>query len=197
MRPIFIFSILLFILSCNSKEQNQTSLDVDSIKQIYLKKGEEIAVKTQTELLANVSQAMKKGGSGYAIEFCNINALALKDSLSQLYNCQIKRIALKYRNPIDMPQTEQEKEQLNRYQEDFQKGNLLQHNVYLFDNRIEYYKPIMITKDACLKCHGDPNNQIANETMEKIRERYPNDLATGFLLNDFRGSWKITFDRQQ
>jgi hypothetical protein len=35
--------------------------------------------------------------------------------------------------------------------------------------------------------------QIAPGTMNVIRELYPNDLATGYALNDFRGVWKITF----
>ena len=56
-----------------------------------------------------------------------------------------------------------------------------------------FYKPIMINSKACLKCHGEPGKHIAAETSEKIKERYPNDFATGFRLNEFRGSWKITF----
>ena len=187
MRDLMRILILFIIFSCSQND--------DSIKQKYLQKGGEIASVTQSELLKNISQAMKIGGPEYAIEFCNLNALFLKDSLSKLYNCQIKRIANKYRNPIDMPQTVTEIEQLNKYQETFFDGKPLQPIVFLFDNQIEYYKPIMVAKGACLKCHGDPNKNISSETLAKIRERYPNDLATGFALNDFRGAWKITFSK--
>jgi len=193
MRVLTLFLILNMIYSCSKSEQ--TAQKEDSVKQEYLQKGVEIANLTQTELLKNVSNAMKKGGPGYAIEFCNIRALSLKDSLSRLNNCQIRRIALKYRNPVDMPQTEKEKEQLNLYQDAYQKGETLKPTVYLFSDRIEYYKPIIVAKEACLKCHGDPGKDIAEETLEKIKERYPNDLATGFALNDFRGAWKITFKK--
>ncbi len=31
--------------------------------------------------------------------------------------------------------------------------------------------------------------------LEMIKARYPDDLATGFTLNDFRGAWKITFTK--
>jgi hypothetical protein len=51
----------------------------------------------------------------------------------------------------------------------------------------------MIGSGACLLCHGDPGTQIAPETMSTIDNLYPNDLATGYALNDFRGVWKITF----
>ena len=193
MRILILFLILYMIFSCSKSEQ--TAQEEDSIKQEYLQKGVEIANLTQTELLKNVSHAMKKGGPGYAIEFCNIRALSLKDSLSHLNNCQIRRIALKYRNPVDMPQTEKEKEQLNQYEDAYQKGESLKPTIYLFKDRIEYYKPILIDKEACLKCHGDPGKDIAEETLVKIKERYPDDLAIGFALNDFRGAWKITFKK--
>ncbi len=185
MRDLALFLSLYMILSCVQ--------DQEIIRQKYLIKGQEVASLTQSELLKNVSNALEKGGPQYAIEFCSINALFLKDSLSQLYNCQIKRIAHKYRNPIDMPQTEKEIEQLNLYQEDFLNGKSLKPHVFIFEKHIEYYQPIFVAKEACLKCHGAPDKDISNETLAKIRERYPNDLATGFALNDFRGAWKITF----
>ncbi len=136
---------------------------------------------------------MKTGGPGYAIDFCNSRAMLLKDSLSRINNCQIRRIAVKYRNPADMPQTKTEKDQLFQYEDVHQKGESIKPEVYLFENRIEYYHPIFINNGACLICHGDPGTQIADETIEKIKARYPNDLATGFAMNDFRGAWKITF----
>ena len=193
MRLISLFLILLMISSCGNRKEKKAAQIEESIKQEYLQKGGEIANLTQSELLINVSNAIKKGGPGYAIDFCNIRALSLKDSLSRLNNCQIRRIALKYRNPVDRPQTEKEKEQLNQYQLAYQKGETIKPEVYHFIDRIEYYQPIILAMEACLKCHGDPGKQIAEETLEKINALYPNDLATGFELNDFRGAWKITF----
>lgn len=202
MRIISLFLICFLISSCGgraekSASQNEASQNDETLKQEYLLKGEEIASITQTELLKNVSMAMKKGGPGYAIEFCNLRALALKDSLARLNNCQIGRIASKYRNPEDRPKTEKEKEQLDLYQLAFQKGESLKAEVHLYSDRIEYYQPIMIAMDACLKCHGEPGKQIAEETMEMIKARYPDDLATGYEMGDFRGAWKITFPQNQ
>ena len=193
MRVLTLFLMLNMFFSCSKNEQK--GQEEDTIKQQYLQKGAEIAKITQIELLKNVSLAMKKGGPGYAIEFCNLRALSLKDSLSRLHNCQIRRIALKYRNPADMPRTDLEKKQLDQYQDAYQKGDTLKPAVHLFDDRIDYYKPIMISKEACLKCHGYPGADIADQTLVKIKEKYPEDLATGFALNDFRGAWQITFNR--
>jgi len=188
MRYLTIILVLFWVFSCG--QNNNT------VKQKYLQKGAEIASLTQKELLKNVSSAMKKGGPEYAIEFCSLKALVLKDSLSKIYNCQIKRISNKYRNPVDMPRTETEKERLKKYDEAFSEGKPLQPSIYVLDNQIEYYKPILLAKDACLKCHGDPGSHISEAALAKIQERYPNDLAVGFALNDFRGAWKITFNKE-
>jgi len=192
MRLITSFLILLAISSCGIKQEKAAQKE-KSIKQEYLQKGGEIVELTQSELLRNVSQAMQTGGPGYAVEFCNLRAMILKDSLSRLHNCQVRRIASKYRNPADMPQTETEKDQLYQYQSANQKGEPIEPQVYLFDDRIEYYKPIFMDKGTCLICHGIPGEQISEETLEQIKTRYPDDLATGFAMNDFRGAWKITF----
>lgn len=192
MRFTSLLLILFVISSCGNQGEKSVQKE-ESIKQEFLQKGEEIANLTQSELLKNVSQAMKTGGPGYAVDFCNLRAMQLKDSLSQKNNCEIQRIAIKYRNPLDMPQTKLEKEQLSQYQDAHQKGDSIKPEVYVFDDRIEYYQPIIIDKGTCLVCHGIPGTQISEETLETINARYPADLATGFKLNDFRGAWKITF----
>jgi len=192
MRFRSLLVILLVISSCGFKDERSVQKE-ESIKQEFLQKGGEIVNLTQSELLKNVIHAMKTGGPGYAIDFCNMRAMHLKDSLSRMNNCEIGRIAIKYRNPIDKPKTKTEKDQLNQYQDALQKGDNIKPEVYLFNDRIEYYQPIIIDKGSCLVCHGDPATQITEETLEKIKARYPNDLATGFALNDFRGAWKITF----
>ncbi|MEN8230915.1 MAG: DUF3365 domain-containing protein [Bacteroidota bacterium] len=190
---VLLSSLAFMISSCGIKEEKKAAQKEESIKQEYLQKGREIVSITQSELLRNVSHAIEEGGPGYAVDFCNIRAMVLIDSLSRLNKCQIRRIALKYRNPVGMPQTEKEKEQLYQYQDTYQEGESIKPTVYFFDDRIEYYQPIIIAMEACLKCHGDPGRQIEEKTLEKIKARYPNDLATGFALNDLRGAWKITF----
>lgn len=193
MRIFIMFLMFFMIFSCSNNEEKQAAKEEESVKQEYLQKGGKIANATQAELMKNVKQAMKKGGPVYAIEFCNVHALSIKDSLSHLHDCEIQRIALKYRNPMDEPQTERGKEQLNRYKRAHQDGETIKPEVYVFDDRIEYYKPIFIAMETCLKCHGEPGKDIADATLEEINERYPDDLATGYALNDFRGAWKITF----
>lgn len=164
-----------------------------AVKDKYLRIGREIATLTQGELMKVVQGAMARGGPAYAVDYCNIEALELKDSLSTLNNCRIQRLSTKFRNPADQPVTEIEMEQLRSYEMLHRNGETLTPSVYIVGNEVEFYQPIIIGSGACLLCHGDPATQISPETMNMIKKLYPNDLATGYALNDFRGMWKITF----
>lgn len=211
MRQLTIYLIAtMFFVSCGGSTDKQGDQDAatpgeaatpetlaaqqeQAVKQKYLKMGSEIATLTQEALLKAVQGAMASGGPAYAVDYCNLEALELKDSLSARNNCTIQRLSTKYRNPADQPVTETETEQLKSYEQLHSEGEALAPTVHIVGNEVEYYQPIMIGSGTCLLCHGDPETQIASETMNTIRELYPNDLATGYALNDFRGVWKITF----
>lgn len=156
----------------------------------YLKKGDEITNLAQATLLGNVSKAMQTGGPEYAVEFCNLKAFTLVDSLSNLNDCQISRVSDKNRNPDNTLKTKQEKAIWEKMQVKTSIDTLVQE-----DQSLVYYKSIKIALPACLKCHGSVENDISPATLEKIRKLYPNDLATGYVLSDFRGMWKIQFKR--
>jgi len=193
MKSVFyclLFLVSIAIISCNS---NQNEKIPDEIYSEYTQKGNEISGKAQGVLLTNVSSAMQKGGPEYAIEFCNIQASPLIDSLSKANNCTISRVSAKNRNPGNALKNNKEKQLWNVYAARLENGNssdtLIQEGKTLV-----YYKPIKTAMPACLKCHGTPGEDIQPATHETIRELYPNDEATGYSLNEFRGLWKIEFD---
>lgn len=187
----FVVSILLsaLIISCNSNQKNTVSPEVYSE---YTQKGNEISGNAQGVLLANVGSAMQKGGPEYAIEFCNLQASALIDSLSKANNCTISRVSAKNRNPGNNLKNEKEKQLWDHYAEKLKSGNASD-TLLRSENALVYYKPIKTAMPACLKCHGVPGEDIQSATYQKIRELYPNDKATGYDLNEFRGMWKIAF----
>ena len=47
----------------------------------------------------------------------------------------------------------------------------------------------------CLQCHGNVENQIEEETFKTIKVLYPNDQALGYDVNNVRGIWSITFNK--
>lgn len=187
---IFLFAL---IISCSSNQNEKISSEVYSE---YTQKGNEISGKAQGVLLANVSSAMQKGGPEYAIEFCNLQASSLIDSLSEANNCTISRVSAKNRNPENDLKNEKEKQLWNHYAEKLNDGNASD-TLLRSENALVYYKPIKTAMPACLKCHGVPGEDIQTATFRKIQALYPNDKATGYDLNEFRGMWKIAFSAQE
>ncbi len=171
----------ILLLSCKSKIDNATYSEI-------LKKGNETATLAQSVLLANVGQAMQTGGSVYAVEFCNLKASIIVDSLNSANNCVISRISAKNRNLENGLKTNSDQILWSIFETGILNDTIIQGN-----KKLIYYKPIKTALPACLKCHGDLGSDIDSATSEKLKNLYPADLATGYKLNDFRGLWKIEF----
>ena len=183
-RPVFISVLLIAVLiSCNSKTDSTTYTQI-------IKKGKEISNLSQATLLANVGKAIQKNGSEYAVEFCNLNASLIIDSLNMVGNCKISRVSVKNRNPENNIREKQEMLLWELFEKGMESDTVIWNKSSLY-----YYRPIRIALPACLKCHGNPELDINAKTMDKIQRLYPNDLATGYKINDLRGLWKIQFNR--
>ncbi len=175
-------------LSCNSNQLKSTVTEKVTDTASIMLRGDSIASGVQKILLANVMQAMKTGGPVYAVTFCNEKAMPLTDSLSKKYNCEIKRVSDKFRNPANkLTETDSviwRKMSLSETMSPFISSENAQ---------FVYYKSINIAMPACLKCHGSADKEIDAKTLEAIRQKYPDDKATGYNEGDLRGMWKITF----
>ncbi|MEJ2468546.1 MAG: DUF3365 domain-containing protein [Campylobacterales bacterium] len=103
----------------------------------------------------------------------------------------VKRISLKYRNPANAPQDD-EKAVLESLQTLKANAVILPKELVevLGNGTYKYYKPLLINKAACLKCHGDIGK--TSELAKAINARYPEDKATGYKMNDLRGAIVVT-----
>ena len=178
---VSIFSVFM-LFSCNSKIDSKKYSEIQ-------KKGNEISNIAQTILLSNVGKAIKKGGPEYAVEFCNLQASSITENLGVDNNCKISRVSAKNRNSGNMLSGEVEKSLWEIFENSNVNDTVIQHN-----KKLIFYKPIIIGAPACLMCHGNSESEISSATFEKIQKLYPNDLATGYKMSDFRGLWKIEFE---
>lgn len=144
-------------------------------------------------LSKNMKMHMKQGGVMDALEFCSQEAFTLTQKVnSQLQKgVEVKRISLKYRNPANAP-TGNEIKVLESF-DGLSKANVVlpKFLVEVVDvNTYKYYKPLVIKKGACLKCHGGISNNVALK--KAIDDKYPADKATGYKMNDVRGAVVVT-----
>ena len=140
-------------------------------------------------LSSNLQQAMVDGGIENALDYCNLKAMPLTDSLSKHYNVTIKRVSNKARNPLNQA-SENEQKILNNYLESIENRKpIISKNE---NANPTFYAPIT-TKGLCLNCHGIVGETLLPENHEKIKTLYPKDQATGYKIDELRGMWSIEF----
>lgn len=183
-----VFSSLLFglaVLSVGFQSPKPLQKGVD-----YRKLGDSISLQAQQTLIKNLLGAIQKGGTDYAVEFCNEKAMPLTDSLSTKYRVEIQRISAKNRNPKNVASL-LDKKMLALFEST--SVPLLKDTLIDAPKGYVYYKPIKIGMPTCLQCHGKPKLDINETTAATIRKKYRFDKATGYAMGDLRGAWKLTF----
>jgi hypothetical protein len=179
-------STVFLLASCGNSDTEEDTIITEPINHQAI--GDSLSTISQQTLLANVAREMKSGGPVHAIDFCNLNASPLMDSLSKQYDVEISRITAQARNPSNKASAS-ELELLQSMMNSNSKDTLI-HS----DASTTYYKSIKLGMSTCLKCHGTSSDTDEN-TLAAILERYPKDQATNYALGDFRGAWKIEFEK--
>ena len=179
---------LIFLITLVSCQQN-TPCDKDI--SILKDKADSIATLSQNVLLQNVVGAIQKGGTEYAVDFCQVEAIPITDSLSKEVQMYIQRITDKNRNPKNNFKTKTD----GSVFDEFKRKTKLSDTLLIEKEKYVYYKRINIAMPTCLKCHGNLQADIEEKTLQKINTFYPNDKAIGYRLNDFRGLWKIEINK--
>lgn len=154
--------------------------------------GLEYALGTKKVLGKNLMEAIQKKGTLEALDFCNIQAIPLTDSMSVKYNASIKRVSDKNRNPNNKANTEELK-YIAQFKKDFTEQKEIKPIVLEEENKVKFYYPIE-TNSMCLQCHG---TQIKPEVSRQILKLYPQDLAVGYKEGEVRGIWSITFNNKK
>lgn len=192
--PVFLGGIMMltltFFTNCTNGEKAPLS---EEEKAEYLSKGKEITAATFAALSSRLTKAIQESGPASAIEYCQLQALPVTDSLSKTFGATIKRTSDKLRNPANNP-TKWEADVIDEYHLLLNKGEEPQPKVFKVDEKVVFTAPIMVLPQ-CLACHGQPEQDIAPETLQKLAERYPNDAAKDFRAGELRGIWSVSFNQ--
>ncbi|MFY9142527.1 Tll0287-like domain-containing protein [Sulfuricurvum sp.] len=157
-----------------------------------VQKGSAVSALLVQKLGGELTTQMQSGGPIATLHFCSQNALALTNQIAQETQTSIKRVSILNRNPVNAA-TDEEKNLILQWEAMLHKKETLPPYELkkLSNGQSVYYKPIVINKEACLKCHG----AIATDSPlgKAIKEAYPDDKATGYKMGDLRGMIAVTF----
>ncbi len=173
------------------KDRELKRVDKADIFILGLERGRIIAKAAKETLGKQLKNTIQNEGVPAALQYCNIAAYPLVDSLSKSYHASIKRTSLRIRNPEDAPDS-LEKILLEAYAYNIANNQPTQDNILEYDEKyLLYTKPILTEGALCLTCHGSPGTQVDRKTVELIKVLYPDDNAMNHSMSDLRGMWSI------
>ena len=184
-KNVVLVILVSLLISCNtsSKKSDKKESKKSTTKE-YAFIGKQYAMSTKKVLGKNLMTAIQKEGTIAALKFCNSNASSLTDSMSVLYNANIKRVSDKPRNKKNNANTEELKhiasfklKVLNK-----QKTTPI---VKDDGDKVTFYAPI-ITNGMCLQCHGTLEKELQPTVFSEIKKLYPEDKAVGYAANEVR-----------
>jgi hypothetical protein len=191
MKRMILFSIILvfaFLISnCNKKPATELT---ESAKAGLRSDAKEFMQTLKSILVKEI----QNNGLTAAVSVCSDTAQILTNNFGVSKGIYIKRVSFKNRNPNDYP-NDVEAKGLKYFEELKSEGQLNESTEYVEIievngvKKVQYLKPILI-QPTCLNCHGE-EKFISPEVKTIINQKYPNDKATGYNLNDLRGAISI------
>lgn len=173
------------------KKSNQKNKKLRELP--YSERGLQYALSTKAVLGKNLMRKIQNEGTVAALEFCNLKAYALTDSMAVYHNATIKRVSDKPRNLKNSANTK-ELEYITIFKNDVKNNKESTPIVVESSKKISVYYPIK-TNSMCLQCHGKPKTQIKENTFSALKKLYPNDKAVGYDINQVRGIWNVSFSK--
>lgn len=157
-------------------------------------KGSAVSAALLQKLGGAVKSNMQANGPVKTLEFCSLNALAMTEQIGRESGTEVSRLSLKNRNPVNAADGD-DKTLLEKWERMAKNAQPLPaFELKQFpDGKTVYYKPIVINNEACLKCHGEIQND--SPLGRAIRSIYPEDKATGYRMGDLRGMIKVTIGK--
>ncbi|HRN58124.1 MAG TPA: DUF3365 domain-containing protein [Agriterribacter sp.] len=164
----------------------------EPVKTDYIHVSDSVINATFDTLRNALTTAMRDKGTAGAVAFCNEKAYPITSTYASP-NIIIQRVAEKYRNPQNAPDST-DALQWRKFAATMANGGPPEPALVEEKNITYYYKPILL-QPMCSACHGEKNKDILPPVLATIDSLYPHDRATGFAPGDLRGMWKISFVR--
>lgn len=180
--------IFLITLSCSEKPKPELT---DQIKNGLRKDAKEFMGSLKSILV----KEMQTNGIVAAVSVCSDTAQILTNDYGVKKGIYIKRVSFKNRNQNNIPDEFETK--ALQYFEELKINGKLSETTEFTDieeingvKKVRFLKPIIV-QAPCLGCHGTQEN-IGADVKNILNEKYPNDKATGYQMDDLRGAVSIS-----
>ncbi len=172
-------------MACASSPQPAPEASAEPVTEAEIARAREALNPLKTGLPKALQAAIASDGHAGAVTACSTIAPSLAESGST-ETVKVGRTSTKLRNPKNAP-ADWMQPILNEWtQRPPAEGSHAA--VRLADGTVGYAEPIFV-KPLCTSCHGE---SIPVDVRAVLKERYPQDQATGYQAGDFRGMFWVT-----
>lgn len=144
--------------------------------------------------LGELRTALETVGPEQAITVCRDKVPQIAGKVAKEDNISVKRVTFKIRNEKRSTPDAWEEKALRELEKKYAAGTspqALEYYEVVQDkdgNKVFRYARGLVTAELCMTCHG---TNISDGVKAVLAKEYPNDKATGYLPNQFRGAISI------
>ncbi|GAA4044739.1 hypothetical protein GCM10022409_33500 [Hymenobacter glaciei] len=146
--------------------------------------GDSLTATADSLLRRTLARELAAGGVARAMSFCRPETYRAVDSLAGVLKATARRVSVHPRNPTSQAQlleAEMQSDTMRTIKRPSQE-------VFF------YQRPIVLNNQLCLRCHGEIGQDISKADYALIKQKFPQDQATGYHLGQPMGAWQV---RQQ
>lgn len=138
-------------------------------------------------LVDELRAALEAEGPARAIEVCSEVAPRIAAEVSAQTGVEIRRTALRTRNPLNAPDSFERATMERWLAADAEAITCCEVERSANGHELRWMRPIRLVP-FCVQCHGEPD-AIDPEVRALLAERYPDDQAVGFHPGELRGDF--------
>jgi hypothetical protein len=157
-----------------------------------LKQARQISSELTDKVRGLLLTELEKGGYDGAVGVCSEVAQNITQEFNRGTGRSVRRVSLGYRNTKDIPDA-YESRALKRFDRQNREKRLASEYYEVIREQgrdyLRYLKPIVAGK-MCLNCHGR-SEQFPSHVTAVLKEKYPDDRATGYREGDLRGAVSV------
>jgi len=203
-----LFLLVLLYTGCDDQRADRTGFKEEKAKR-ELKKVSEAEIMNEAtrigqtivneaeKFLEDKSSDFMENHTDDPLRKANVSWIHAMDSLEKLYDAEIRYLSLITSKDSHVI-SPVEAELLDAYQYNIEKNISLSENIQKTDNNhLLYNSPLKITATSCLRCHGKPGEEVADQTLSSLDQNYPKSKVYGYELGSVLGFWSIRLSQKK
>jgi len=143
------------------------------------------------ELKDELYQAIADSGVVWAVRVCAEKGPELANQYSTIPGITVRRVSMKHRNTQNAPDEFETAGLATIEDRPANAGDI--YFRWSDDNKTFRFMKAIRIKATCLNCHGD-KSKFSDDLKAVLDEKYPNDMAVDFKLDDYRGAYSVLID---